>query len=82
VNGQIILELKAAESISEAHTAQLLNYLRSTTREIGVVFNFGPEPKLERRFFGNANKPNLTKEQSSNLLNPPDPRSIHKIQKE
>lgn len=59
VNEQFILELKAAEAISEAHTAQLLNYLRSTTCEIGFVFNFGPEPTFERRFFSNAHKRNL-----------------------
>jgi GxxExxY protein len=59
VNGQIILELKAAEAISEAHTAQLLNYLRATTCEIGFVFNFGPEPAFERRFFSNTHKRNL-----------------------
>jgi GxxExxY protein len=61
VNGQIVLELKAAEAISEAHTAQLLNYLRGTVCEIGFVFNFGPEPKFERRYFSNANKRNLKK---------------------
>ncbi len=72
VNGQIILELKAAEAISEAHTAQLLNYLRGTTCEIGFVFNFGPEPAFERRYFSNQHKKNLKK----NPLDPHNPRSI------
>ncbi|MBI1297467.1 GxxExxY protein [bacterium] len=61
VNGLVVLELKAAEAISEAHTAQLVNYLRATTCEIGFVFNFGPEPDFERRYFSNAHKRHLKK---------------------
>jgi GxxExxY protein len=61
VENSVILELKAAEAISEAHTAQLFNYLKSTQCEVGFVFNFGPEPKFERRYYSNANKKNLQK---------------------
>jgi GxxExxY protein len=59
VNGLIILELKVAENISDAHTAQLLNYLKATQYEVGFVFNFGPEPAFERRFFSNQKKKHL-----------------------
>jgi len=59
VENLIILELKTAEAISEAHTAQLINYLKSTRCEVGFVFNFGPEPKFERRYYSNAHKKNL-----------------------
>jgi GxxExxY protein len=59
VEGKIILELKAAESLHDAFTAQLMNYLKATTCEVGFVFNFGPVPKYERRFFSNQNKKHL-----------------------
>ena len=59
VENHIIVELKAAEAISEAHTAQLFNYLKSTRCEVGFVFNFGPEPSFERRYYSNAKKKNL-----------------------
>lgn len=41
VNRQIILELKTAKAIDEAHEAQLLNYLRATKLRIGLILNFG-----------------------------------------
>ena len=56
VEDKIILELKAAEELNEAFTAQLLNYLKATTCEVGYVMNFGPEPKYERRYFSNERK--------------------------
>ena len=61
VNDKVILELKAAEEISKAHTAQLMNYLKATRCEVGLLLNFGPKPAFERRYFRNANKPNLKK---------------------
>ncbi len=59
VENKIIVELKAAEKISKAHTAQLINYLKATYCEVGLVLNFGPEPDFKRRFFENENKPHL-----------------------
>lgn len=53
VENKIILELKAAEAISPAHTAQLINYLRATYCEVGFVLNFGPKAEYERRYFSN-----------------------------
>ena len=44
VEGCILLELKTAETIVAAHEAQVLNYLRSTTLELGLLLNFGPKP--------------------------------------
>ena len=41
VNDDVIIELKAAESICEEHEAQLLNCLRATDKEVGLLFNFG-----------------------------------------
>lgn len=45
----ILIELKAVDALCDAHTAQLLNYLKATDSPIGLLFNFGPEPELRRR---------------------------------
>lgn len=41
----ILLELKTAETLVPAHEAQILNYLRATSLEVGLLFNFGPKPR-------------------------------------
>jgi GxxExxY protein len=56
VNELIIVELKAAESICEEHEAQLLNYLKATDIEVGLLLNFGKEPKFRRKYFTNDKK--------------------------
>ena len=56
VEGKVILELKAKERIIEAHEAQLLNYLRSTDIELGLLLNFGKQPDFKRKYFTNENK--------------------------
>ncbi|MDD2335754.1 MAG: GxxExxY protein [Geobacteraceae bacterium] len=43
VNEEIILELKAQESLAKIHEAQLLNYLRGTGLKLGFLLNFGKE---------------------------------------
>jgi GxxExxY protein len=50
VNEEIILELKAVESLSKAHEAQLLNYLKATHKRVGILINFGKEKVEYRRF--------------------------------
>lgn len=52
----VIIELKVGESILEAHEAQLINYLRATNIEVGLLLNFGIKPEFKRKFFSNANK--------------------------
>jgi GxxExxY protein len=52
----VIVELKAARSIDPAYEAQLLNYLRATDIEVGLLLNFGPEPKFRRLAYDNARK--------------------------
>lgn len=49
VNDCEIVELKAAESICPEHEAQLVNYLKASDIEVGLVLNFGKEPKFKRR---------------------------------
>lgn len=55
VNDLIIVELKAVEKINPAHEAQLLNYLKATTIEVGLLLNFGPSPEFRRKANTNEN---------------------------
>ena len=52
----LFLELKAVRSLDSAHEAQLLNYLRATDVEVGILFNFGIKPQFKRLAFDNARK--------------------------
>lgn len=56
VEDKIILELKASENLCEAHEAQLLNYLKATSVEVGFLFNFGTKPQFKRKIFENKFK--------------------------
>ena len=47
----IILELKAVSSLCESHELQLVNYLKATDIEVGLLLNFGPKPEVKRRVF-------------------------------
>ncbi len=53
VNDQVIIELKAAEAICEEHEYQLLNYLKATGVEVGLLLNFGKKPEIRRKIFTN-----------------------------
>jgi GxxExxY protein len=52
----LLLELKAVRALHPAHEAQLLNYLRATDIEVGLLFNFGTKPEFKRMAFDNARK--------------------------
>ncbi len=56
VNDVVILELKAAESVVEEHELQLINYLKATNVEVGLLLNFGRKPELRRKIFTNDRK--------------------------
>jgi GxxExxY protein len=56
VEGLVLLELKAARTLDPAHEAQLLNYLRATDVEIGMLLNFGARPQFRRLLFDNERK--------------------------
>jgi GxxExxY protein len=56
VDGTVILELKAAHALDTAHIAQLLNYLRATRIEVGLLLNFGHRPNVRRLVFSNERK--------------------------
>ena len=56
VDDLIVLELKAAEKIAQDHKTQLLNYLKATDKEVGLLLNFGKEPEFIRVIFTNDRK--------------------------
>ena len=56
VQKAVILELKAGRALEPSHEAQLLNYLRATPIEVGLLLNFGPQPQFKRLAFPNDRK--------------------------
>jgi GxxExxY protein len=56
VANTVIVELKAVKRLLEEHEAQLLNYLKSTPYEVGLLLNFGPKPEIKRKAFDNSRK--------------------------
>ena len=56
VASTVIAELKAARRLLEEHEAQLLNYLKATPYEVGLLLNFGPKPEIKRKAFDNSRK--------------------------
>ncbi len=60
VNGVVLLELKAVENLNEAHAAQLLNYLKATEIEVGLLLNFGPKAEFRRKIYDNPRKGSLS----------------------
>lgn len=51
VEDQVIIELKSAEAIRKEHEFQLINYLRATGLEVGLLLNFGKRPEFKRKVF-------------------------------
>ena len=56
VNGVVMLELKAVKQLADEHEAQVLNYLKATRFEVGLLLNFGPTADMKRRVFDNDRK--------------------------
>ena len=52
----VIVELKAVKRLLPEHEAQLLNYLKATPYEVGLLLNFGPKPEVKRKAFDNSRK--------------------------
>ncbi len=66
VNDLVIVELKVASSISLEHEAQLLNYLKATRYEVGLLLNFSPtKAEVKRKAFSNERKGSLSWTQPS-----------------
>jgi len=60
VEDLVIVECKAIKQLGDDDEAQLLNYLRATAYEVGLLLNFGPKPDFRRKAFDNANKASVT----------------------
>ena len=56
VDNTLPIELKAVRPLNKAHEAQLLNYLRATEIEVGLLLNFGLEPRFKRMAYDNSKK--------------------------
>jgi GxxExxY protein len=56
VEGKVLIELKAARTIEQAHEKQLLNYLRATDIEVGLLLNFGAKAQFRRLVYENERK--------------------------
>lgn len=56
VDEKVVVEVKSTLELHKAASRQLLNYLRATNLEVGLLFHFGPEAKFYRLYAPNANK--------------------------
>lgn len=56
MGGVVLVELKAVKALDSSHEAQMLNYLRSTEIEVGLLLNFGARPQVRRFAFENERK--------------------------
>lgn len=48
VDGLVLLELKAVDTLVSHHEKQIINYLRASGLEVGLLLNFGPKPQVRR----------------------------------
>ncbi len=55
-NDIVVIELKASKSLLEEHECQLINYLKATKIELGLLLNFGKEAEYKRKVFMNKFK--------------------------
>ncbi len=56
VDSKVIVEIKAAKALAPENEEQLLNYLKATDVEVGLLLNFGPKPEIKRKLFDNSRK--------------------------
>ena len=56
VDNKVIIEIKATKYLVKDNEAQLLNYLKATNSEVGLLLNFGLKPEIKRKAFDNTGK--------------------------
>jgi GxxExxY protein len=56
VEDVVLVEVKAVEKLLPAHEAQLVNYLKATGLELGLLLNFGPEAQFRRRVLSTSKR--------------------------
>lgn len=70
VDEKVIVEIKAIEKLNSIHEVQLVNYLKATEIEVGLLINFGPKIEIKRRIFSSktrsvANMDNIKNQRKS-----------------
>jgi GxxExxY protein len=58
VEDKVIVELKACELLMNVHVAQIMNYLKATEIEVGLLLNFGEDAEFKRMIYTNDRKQN------------------------
>lgn len=56
INEKIIVEIKAVHNLLSEHEAQMINYLKATNIEVGLLLNFGNKPEFKRFIYDNYRK--------------------------
>ena len=56
IDTKVIVEIKASRRLVNENEAQLLNYLKATEIEVGLLLNFGAKPEVKRKIFDNSIK--------------------------
>ena len=56
VESRVVVELKACRKLDSAHPAQVMNYLRATDLEVGLLLHFGPRPSFQRFIASNDHR--------------------------
>ena len=59
IEDKVILEIKAVEAINSSHEAQLVNYLKATNIDVGLLLNFGKSLMVKRKIFETARRDRL-----------------------
>ena len=57
VDGKVLVELKSVSTLDKAHEVQLVNYLKATGMEVGLLLNFGKKIEIKRRVFTKSFSP-------------------------
>lgn len=56
IEDKVIVALKACELLMNVHSAQLMNYLKATEIEVGLILNFGEDAEFKRNIYTNDRK--------------------------
>lgn len=70
VDGRLVIEVKSMEALHPSAHRQLLNYLRVTALEVGLLLNFGPRPSFKRVVLTNDRKPHGERRPASHRTSP------------
>jgi GxxExxY protein len=70
VNGLVLIEVKSCPALEQRHKAQVINYLRASPLEVGLLLNFGPKREIDRIVYSNERKMTEAIRQSIELGGP------------